>query len=264
MIFLQYMTASQEVPIGPFLDDTDGKTAETGLTINNTDIKIWKSGTTTLANKNSGGATHIANGIYCITLDATDTDVNGPLVIFVHVAGALPVRLECMVVPGNVLGALGGTDYLYVDTIQMNGTNLTGRDIGASVLLADGAITAAKIADGAIDLATFAADCKTGSALKASVEAVAAGAITAAAIAAGAIDADALAADAVDEILDEAVEGTITLREILRVVLSSLAGKSAGGGTGTVTFRDNGDTKNRISATVDANGNRTAVTLDAS
>jgi hypothetical protein len=42
MIPLKYGTASQEIPVGPFLDDTDGKTAETGLTISNTDIKIWK------------------------------------------------------------------------------------------------------------------------------------------------------------------------------------------------------------------------------
>lgn len=88
------------------------------------------------------------------------------------------------------------------------------------------------------------------------------GAITAAKIATGAIDADALAADAVDEILDEVIEGTLTLRQVLRLLLSVMVGKSAGGGTATITFRDNADTKNRISATVDANNNRTAVTLD--
>jgi len=77
--------------------------------------------------------------------------------------------------------------------------------------------------------------------------------------AAGAIDANALAADAVDEIVDEVVEDTTTIRQAFRLILSVLTGKSAGGGTATLTFRDIGDTKNRISATVDADGNRTAI-----
>lgn len=85
------------------------------------------------------------------------------------------------------------------------------------------------------------------------------GAVTAAAVATGAIDADALAADAVDEILDEVVEGTTTLREAIRLFLSVLTGKSSGGGTATIVFRDIGDTKDRIIATVDADGNRLAV-----
>jgi len=54
-IYLKQSTASQEIPLGVFVDETDGKTAETGLTIANTDIKLWKTGATTLANKNSGG-----------------------------------------------------------------------------------------------------------------------------------------------------------------------------------------------------------------
>jgi hypothetical protein len=97
MIYLRQSTASQEIPLGFFLDSTDGNTEETGLTIANTDIKIWKTGATTLANKNSGGGTHIANGIYYAVLDATDTDTIGPLVIFCHVSGALAIRLECQV-----------------------------------------------------------------------------------------------------------------------------------------------------------------------
>ena len=76
MLALKQSTASQEVPLGYFLDNTDGDTEETGLTIANTDIKIWKNGATTLANKNSGGATHISNGIYYCVLDATDTNNN--------------------------------------------------------------------------------------------------------------------------------------------------------------------------------------------
>lgn len=91
---------------------------------------------------------------------------------------------------------------------------------------------------------------------------MAAGVITAAAIATGAIDADALAADAVDEIWDEVAESTYTVRQLLRAFLAALANRTTGGGTGTCNFRDVGNTKNRIVATVDSSGNRTGVTLD--
>jgi hypothetical protein len=106
MIPLRKSTASQEVLLGPFLDDTDGKTAETALTIANTDIKLWKRGGTTESSKNSGGATHIASGRYHATLDATDTDTTGELIINVAVAGALPVRLVCCVFEAAVFDAI--------------------------------------------------------------------------------------------------------------------------------------------------------------
>ena len=111
---LKQSTASQEIPLGHFVDDADGKTPETGLTIANTDIKLWKSGATTLANKNSGGATHISGGIYYAVLDATDTDTVGPLVAFVLVSGALPVRVECMVLPAATYDAQIGGEEPYV------------------------------------------------------------------------------------------------------------------------------------------------------
>jgi hypothetical protein len=52
------------------------------------------------------------------------------------------------------------------------------------------------------------------------------------------------------------------MRQALRIFLAVLAGKSSGGGTVTLTFRDNADSKARITATVDEDGNRTAMTLD--
>lgn len=56
-VALRQSTASQEVPLGTFVDKTDFNTEEAALTIANTDIKLWKAGATTLADKNSGGAT---------------------------------------------------------------------------------------------------------------------------------------------------------------------------------------------------------------
>lgn len=53
-----------------------------------------------------------------------------------------------------------------------------------------------------------------------------------------------------------------TLRQLLRGFFSALMGKADGGGTTTMHYRDKADTKNRLTATVDANGNRSAVTID--
>jgi len=65
--------------------------------------------------------------------------------------------------------------------------------------------------------------------------------------------------------LDEVVEGTLTVRHILRLLTSFIGAKVSGGGTGTITFRDIGDTKPRITMTVDADsGDRSAVALDGS
>ena len=59
------------------------------------------------------------------------------------------------------------------------------------------------------------------------------------------------------------IEGTVTLIESLRLSNAAQGGKTSGMDTGTpVIIRDVGDTKDRVTATTDANGNRTAVTLD--
>lgn len=64
------------------------------------------------------------------------------------------------------------------------------------------------------------------------------------------------------DISDQIVEGNRTMQEAMRLILAALTGKLSGAATTTVTIRDADDTKNRIVATVDADGNRTAVTLD--
>lgn len=162
-IALRQSTASQEVPLGYFLDSLDGNTEETGLTIANTDIKLWKNGATTLANKNSGGATHISNGIYYAVLDATDTDTLGSLIIFVHVAGALAVRVECEVLSAVVYDSwIAGTDNLQVDLVQWLSTAplaLTAQRVNVNVgAMAADVVTAAAIAADALGASELAAD----------------------------------------------------------------------------------------------------------
>ena len=134
-ILLKQSTASQEVLLGPFLDDTDGKTAETALSIANTDIKLWKEGATSEANKNSGGATHIAGGRYYTVLDATDTGTLGNLEINVHMSGALPVKVRCLVLPANVYDSIvAGSDKLQVDVAEWLGTAQTPATAGYPVV----------------------------------------------------------------------------------------------------------------------------------
>lgn len=67
-----------------------------------------------------------------------------------------------------------------------------------------------------------------------------------------------------DNILDRAagVETNFTLRQALRLMLAAAASKLSGAATTTVVIRDINDTKARITATVDADGNRSAVTTD--
>jgi hypothetical protein len=59
-------------------------------------------------------------------------------------------------------------------------------------------------------------------------------------------------------------DGALDLQEMMRIILAFCACKSSGGGTATIKFRDYGDAKDRITATVDITGNRTAITLDGS
>jgi hypothetical protein len=71
---------------------------------------------------------------------------------------------------------------------------------------------------------------------------------------------DSIAAAALD--LANGVETDWTLRQALRIILAALSGKLAGAATSEVTIKNPPDSKTRITATVDADGNRTAVTYD--
>jgi len=62
----------------------------------------------------------------------------------------------------------------------------------------------------------------------------------------------------------EVIESGYTAAEIMRLIAAAVAGKASGADSNTPTFRDLGDTKDRISAVTDDNGNRTSITYDAS
>lgn len=104
--YLKQSTASQTRVIGNFVDEADGFTPETALTIANTDVKLSKNGAASV-NKNSGGGTHIANGMYAVTFDATDTNTVGELAGSVFLTGvARTVFFKFLVVEESVYDRL--------------------------------------------------------------------------------------------------------------------------------------------------------------
>lgn len=188
MYWLKQSTAVT-LKIGPFVDATDGNTAETALTISQADVRLSKNGGNIAQKNEATSCTHDELGMYDCPLDSTDTNTLGQLDLIVAETGALIVKHSYMVVPANVWDSLFGADKLQVHVDEMTAgiitaTVIADNAIDAGAIAAD-AITAAKIADGAIDANTFAT-----------------GAITAGAIAADAIGASELATDAVNEIAE--------------------------------------------------------------
>lgn len=194
MRFLRQSTASQEILLGPFVAAADGS-AQTGLTIANTDIKLLVGGATSEANKNSGGGTHIAGGRYSAVLDATDTATVGILEVSVNPASGIPWNKSYYVLEEAVYDALFAASALgYVANAPVNvaqwlGTNAATPTVAgvpevdvthwigtaaatpttagvpevdvthaAGTAWASGAIVAGAIASNALSLAKFATD----------------------------------------------------------------------------------------------------------
>jgi hypothetical protein len=122
----------------------------------------------------------------------------------------------------------------------------------------------------------------TGGRMDASVGAMAANTLTASALAADAVaeiqsglstlaagaamtltagERDSIAAALLD--LANSIETGLTVRQALRIVAAAEAGKVSGGGTTTIVIRNAvQDSKARLTATVDSDGNRSAITYD--
>ena len=120
MLYLEQSTAVT-LQIGPFLDEDDGKTAETGLTISQADVRLSKNGANIAQKTESTACTHDELGWYSCPIDATDTATLGRLQLMVHESGALPVWHEFMVVPSTIYDSLVlGSDYLQADTVEIS------------------------------------------------------------------------------------------------------------------------------------------------
>ena len=105
--FLKQSTAV-DVILGPFVDSTDGDTEEIGLTIAQADVRLSKNGQTGAQKNDVTSCVHDADGFYNCELDTTDTNTVGQLTIYVHVAGALCVRMDYHIVEEAVYDAMYG------------------------------------------------------------------------------------------------------------------------------------------------------------
>jgi len=117
MAFCGYLKQSTTVTIqlGPFVDDGDGKTAEEGLTIEDTDIELSKNGGAFAAPNDTNNAAHDSAGYYTKQLNDTDTNTLGILTVECHESGALPVRQDYQVVIAHWYDTMCSTDLLHVD-----------------------------------------------------------------------------------------------------------------------------------------------------
>ena len=119
MQLLKQSTAAT-LKIGPFLDSTDGITAETGLTISQADVRLSKNGGN-IAQKNEASAcTHDELGYYDCDVDATDTATLGRLLLAVSESGACPVWHEYMVVTANIYDSLCSTEHFDVNVAEIS------------------------------------------------------------------------------------------------------------------------------------------------
>jgi hypothetical protein len=155
-----------------------------------------------------------------------------------------------------------------VDGVSVVGTTLAHFSIQnrSTVAIKAGGITAASFAAGAIDAAAIANNAIDSATLATDVTARIASAVWDAVRAsyatAGSFGDIDTTADIADGVLDEVVEGSYTLRQLIRLIAAAAGAKLSGAATTSVAIRDFADTKNRIVATVDADGNRTPTSYD--
>lgn len=108
--------------MGPFVDSTDGVTAETGLTIAQADIQISKAGAAFAQTSDaSPTTTHDADGWYPIPLTTTDTGTLGVIKIQVAATGAVPVWETHEVVSATYFDFVAGTANAQADVIAISG-----------------------------------------------------------------------------------------------------------------------------------------------
>lgn len=118
--WLKQSTAATVV-LGPFVDATDGVTAETALTISQADVRLSKNAGAFAQVGESTSASHMENGYYSKALNTTDTGTLGLLTIAVNESGALPVRSDWLILPANIYDSFFSTDLLQVDLTQISG-----------------------------------------------------------------------------------------------------------------------------------------------
>src|SRR3972149_2462815 len=119
--YLRQSTAV-EIGLGPFVDNVDGFTPETGLTILQADVRLKKNDGDWAQKNEATALVHEENAWYRCLLNTTDTATLGVLLVAVNETGALPVWREVHGVPATVYHSLFSTDLLQVDVTQWLGS----------------------------------------------------------------------------------------------------------------------------------------------
>ena len=253
------------VVVGPCIDDTDFKSLEEAIAYNAAGMDVSlivekTDGTTavtaiTLTTAGTSDWTHKDGGYYEIEITAAQNAEEGIAYVRGVCTGVLPFEsAHYNVVKANVYDSwVKGTDVLHADITQLGGVAQSLTDLK-------------DFADAGYDPATnkvqgvVLTDTTTTNTDMVGTD----DAALATALATHDTKLDGASTHDVDDVFDEIVEDTLTLRQILRAIMAVMTGESSGGGTDTVYFRDAADTKNRIVATVDVDGNRSSVTIDVS
>lgn len=232
------------VPFQAYLA-SDHLSAATGKTIA---ITISKNGGA-FGNPSAGAtnAVEISVGSYYVDLSTTDTGTLGPVIVRGAVATVDDVFVHFYVVAATaeIAAIKAKTDNLPSDPADAS-------DVAGAFSTVNG--TLATIA-GYLDTEIAAIKAKTDN-LPGSPAAVG----SAMTLTSG--ERNSIATAHLD--LTDGVETGVTVRQKDRTVLAACAGKADGLGSSTAHYRDQADGKNRITATVDADGNRSAITLDTS
>jgi hypothetical protein len=282
-------STSYELAFKAFLSSTGAEA--TGLTIA---ITISAAGATSFTNPSGGAtnATEIASGWYFVTLTTSDTGTLGRLAVRGTSATINDVGVLLTVVSATSGGATNldaASSTLATPTNITAGTITTVTTLTNLPAIPNGWLTSAGIAANALDAVWSTAarllTAGTNIVLAKGVgvtgfnDLAAADVRTAVGLASANLDtqiatllptasytAPPTAAQNATQLLDQAagVETGLTVRQQLRLAAAALFGKASGLATATVVMRDTNDTVNRITATVDVSGDRTAVTLNPS
>ncbi len=83
-----------DVMVGPFVDETNGKDAETGLTITQVEVRLSKNGGDMAQKAEATSLVHDELGNYVCKFDTADTNTEGILTLAIHESGALPIKMD--------------------------------------------------------------------------------------------------------------------------------------------------------------------------
>jgi len=236
-------TASQKIG-AQLVSATDGSAFTGAVTV----FVTGDAGTQTQGTVGSGACTHEGNGFH--TYSPSQAESNFDHIAFTFTGtGAVPVTVQLYTEFPQT-----GDVYPLVDTevaaIKAKTDNLPSDPADASDIAASFSTvnTILGTLSGYVDTEVAAIKAKTD--LIPAAPAAVSDIPTAAQNAAGLLD------------LAAGVETGLTLRQALRLLVAAEAGKLSGAATTTIVIRNYGDSKNRITGTVDSDGNRTAISYD--